>query len=78
MKNLLIAENSKLSESGVYIAYIILDAISKKERISVFELYDLLKKRMDNVNYTNVMDALSFLRMIGLIKFNAPYFSKLQ
>lgn len=76
MNSLLIAENSRLSESGVYIAYIILDAISKKGRVSIFDVYDLAKKHVNSTSYVNVMDALSFLFMLGLIRFNAPYFSK--
>ncbi len=78
MKSLLIEENPNLTESGVYIAFIILDELAKSERISIFDIYSLLRKHLDNVNYTNVMDALSFLKMLNLIRFNAPYFSKVE
>lgn len=76
MSGLLIEENARLTESGVYIAFVILEAVTKKDRVSIFDMYEIIKKKIEFVNYANVMDALLFLRMLGLIKFNAPYFSK--
>ena len=75
---LLIEENQTLQESGVYIGYVILEALQKNEKVSIFDLYDLLRKRIDNVNYSNTMDGLVFLHMIGAVKFTAPYVVKIQ
>lgn len=75
---LLIEENQNLEESGVYIGCLILEALQKHDKISIFDLYDLLRKKIDNVNYSNAMDGLVFLRMIGAIKFTAPYIVKIQ
>lgn len=75
---LLIEENQNLEESGVYIGYLILEALQKHDKISIFDLYDLLRKNIDNVNYSNAMDGLIFLQMLGAIKFSAPYVVKIQ
>jgi len=78
MKNLLLEENPKLQESGVYIAYLILHRLNAHDRLSIFDLYQFLRKKIDNVNYANTMDALTFLKMVNLIDFKAPYFTKVK
>jgi len=77
MNNLLIEENKNLEESGVYIGYLILAELEKSSKISIFDLYGLVRKKVENVNYSNTMDGLLFLRMLGLIEFKAPYITKL-
>jgi len=78
MKNLLLEENPRLQESGVYIAYLILERLGTQERLSIFDLYQFLRKKIDNVNYANTMDALTFLKMVNLIDFRAPYFVRVK
>lgn len=77
-KNLLIDESQNLEETGVYIGSIILSALQAKSKLSIFEVYDLLRKEINNVNYSNVMDGIVFLHMLGAIKFTAPYIVKIQ
>jgi hypothetical protein len=77
-KKLLIDESQNLEETGVYIGAIILKALQKKSKVSIFDVYDLLRREIDNVNYSNVMDGIVFLHMLGAIKFTAPYIVKVQ
>lgn len=77
-KKLLIDESQNLEETGVYIGSILLKVLHKKSKISIFDVYDLLRKEINNVNYSNVMDGIVFLHMIGAIKFTAPYIVKIQ
>ena len=75
---LLIQENNRLDETGVYIGALVLEQLAKKSSLSIFDLYELLRKKVDNVNYSNTMDGLVFLHMIGAIEFRAPYIIKIQ
>lgn len=77
MNSLLIEENKNLDESGVYIGYLILAELERSDKISIFDLYGLVRKKVENVNYINTMNGLLFLRMLGLIDFKAPYITRL-
>ena len=75
---LLIEETQQLNETGVYIGSVILEQLYRKNQISIFDLYEIIRKKVDNVNYSNTMDGLVFLHMIGAIDFRAPYIIKIQ
>lgn len=72
-KGLLVSYDQTLKNSSLYLGYVILESIQKTKKITIFELYDLLKKEDRNFNYTNMIYALMFLYMNDLVCFTEPY-----
>lgn len=72
-KGLLVSYDQALKNSSLYLGYLILESLKKQNKISIFDLYDLLKKEDRNFNYTNVVYALMFLYMNDLVYFSEPY-----
>ena len=78
MNHLLIEENANLTDSGVFVGFLVMKELIKKDRLSIFELYDVLKNKIHNFNYQNVMDGLVFLKESGLIDFRKPYIYRVK
>jgi len=74
MNNFLLNESLDLKSSSVYIGYVILQELQRKEKVSILDLYGVIKRRVGAVSYQNTMNSLVFLRMCGLVEFKAPYF----
>jgi hypothetical protein len=66
-------ENVDLKKSSVYIGHVILNELKRNGKISIIELHHLLKKKIGDVNYDNVMNSLVFLKICGLVIFDTPY-----
>jgi len=64
-----------IKSSYIYIGYLILRKLrSKKEnKISIFDLTAILKQDLKIVHYRQLVFALVFLNILGLIDFIAPY-----
>ncbi|OGF25104.1 hypothetical protein A2303_05780 [Candidatus Falkowbacteria bacterium RIFOXYB2_FULL_47_14] len=76
-KNLVSAEQD-LKLSSVYVGYLILRILKKKERVSIFDIYAEVKSKNNVFNYSSTMQALIFLYITGLIDFSEPYVYKLS
>lgn len=72
-KNSLISPEQDIHLSSVYIGFLVLKLLKCKDSITIFELYSVLRKEVDVVNFRMMICALSFLFMSGLIYFNKPY-----
>lgn len=74
MKNgLIVSYDQNLKNSSLYLGYLILESLNKKEKVSILDLYEIIKKENKNFNYTNMFYSLMFLYMNNLIYFNEPY-----
>ena len=78
MNDLLIEENVNLTDSGIFVGYIIMKELKDREKLSIFDLYDVLRAKVTNFNYQNVMNGLVFLNECGLIEFKKPYLHKVK
>jgi hypothetical protein len=74
----LLLPNQNPKSSSVYSGYLILNMLKKSERISIFDLYEVLKGKDRSINYTNTIYALIFLHMSGLVDFNEPYVDRIK
>ena len=72
--DLFFGENDDLYKSSVYLGMYIISKLEKNKRATIYEVFDHLRKKYSDVNYANVMNALTFLYMTDLIKFQQPYF----
>ncbi len=70
---LLMSTEQHPKQSSVFIGYIILKELSKKKRISIFELYQLIKQDTEVFNSKSLSSALIFLYINDLILFNKPF-----
>jgi hypothetical protein len=75
---ILISQEQDIRDSSVYAGYLVLKELKNEERISIFDLYDVLKGNGRQFNYSNSMYALIFLYMNGLIDFDEPYIYRLK
>jgi len=67
-------ENDDLHKSSVYLGVHVLKKLERSKKATIYEVYDTLRDKYSDVNYSNVMNALTFLFMTDLIQFNKPYF----
>lgn len=67
-------ENDDLRKSSVYLGVHVLKKLERSKKATIYEVHDMLRDKYSDVNYSNVMNALTFLFMTELIKFNKPYF----
>jgi len=68
-------ENDDLYKSSVYLGMHVMKKLERSKRgVTIYEVYDTLRDKYSDVNYSNVMNALTFLFMTDLITFNKPYF----
>ena len=72
--DLFFGENDDLYKSSVYLGMHIISKLEKNDRATIYEVFDSLRKKYSDVNYSNVMNALTFLYMTDLIRFQQPYF----
>jgi len=77
-KENLFSPDQEVKTSGVYIGYLILKLLKNKERASIFDIYNEVKKINSIFNYSSTMHALIFLYMNGLIDFSEPYIYKIN
>jgi hypothetical protein len=76
--NILISQDQDIKDSSVYAGYLVLKELKNQERISIFDLYEILKQSGRQFNYSNSMYALIFLYMNGLIDFDEPYIYRIK
>ena len=74
---LLISAEQDLRSSSIYGGFLILNALRDNERISIFDLYNILKKDNRNFTYSSTLYTLIFLFVNGLIDFDEPYIYKI-
>lgn len=67
-------ENEDLHKSSVYLGVCVLSQLEKSNQATIYEVFDVLRKKYKDVSYSNVMNALTFLYMTNLVKFKKPYF----
>jgi hypothetical protein len=74
---LLISKDEQIKTSVVYVGYLILKELrkSKEDKISIFEVSEMLKKR-NITHYRQIIFALMFLHSCGIIDFREPYIYK--
>lgn len=74
MKNdLFLSENDDLRLSSLFVGYEILKQFNRNSRMTIYDLYNNLRKRQPNLNHPNFMNSLTFLYMSGIIEFKKPY-----
>lgn len=71
--DLFISENEDLRLSSVYLGYETLLVFEKDGKQTIYDLFAALRKRQENLNHENFMNALTFLFSSGLIEFKKPY-----
>lgn len=72
--DLFLAENDDLRLSSLYLGYEILRLFNKYERITIYDLYAKMIKKHPAMSQSNLMNALTFLFVSGLVSFKKPYF----
>lgn len=72
---MLISKDENIKNSIVYIGYLILKELEKKEQVSVFNITKMLKKT-NNINYRQLTFSLLFLYSSGIINFEGIYITK--
>lgn len=73
----LISKDENIQQSAIYIGYIILLQLKKEEKISIYKMYDILKKRQIT-NTRQIMFSLVFLYENNIIDFKEPYICKVS
>ena len=70
----LISKEEEIKTSVVYVGYLVLKQLSRKEegKLSIFELVEELKKK-NITHYRQIVFALLFLHSCGIIEFTEPY-----
>lgn len=68
----LISKDENIKKSVLYIGYIILSQLKKENKISIYKMYDVLKKEEIN-NTRQIMFSLIFLYENGIIDFKELY-----
>lgn len=78
MMKTIINTDERIKSSFVYIGYIVLKEIKKQNenKITMFELINLLKKQFKVIHYRQVVFTLMFLYSLELIDFSDPYIYK--
>ena len=73
----LVSKDENIEQSSVYIGYIILTQLKSKEKISIYKMYEILKKRKIT-NTRQIMFSLLFLYENNIIDFKEPYICKVK
>lgn len=73
MSNMFLSENTNLKQSGLYLGFLILQALSKDNEITIYDLFNKTKSKSKSLNYENFMNALTLLHMSGSVSFSQPY-----
>lgn len=75
----LISKDETIKGSTVYIGFLILKELKKKEenKISIYELIERLRKKQGLVHYRQALFSLMFLYASGVISFKEPYICKI-
>ncbi len=73
----LISKDENIQQSAIYIGYIILLQLKKEEKISIYKMYNILKKRQIT-NTRQIMFSLVFLYENNIIDFKEPYICKVS
>lgn len=75
---MLISKDENIKTSAIYVGSLILKQIKKssKDKISIFEIAENLKK-YDIVSYRQIVFALMFLYSCGIIEFKEPFIYRL-
>lgn len=68
----LVSKDENIEQSCVYIGYIILTKLQTEEKISIYKVYEILKKRKIT-NTRQIMFSLMFLYENNIIDFKEPY-----
>lgn len=72
----LFEKNSYITNSSVYLGYLILKKIIKSKsdrKVSIFKVVKMVSDLNPTCNAKQVIFALMFLYVAGLIEFNSPY-----
>ena len=77
-KENLISPDQDVKLSSIYIGYLILNKFKKIDKIFILDLFDELRIKTNNFNYSSTLYALSFLYISGIIDFSEPYIYKLK
>lgn len=77
---MLITKDENIKTSPIYIGYLVLKVLNKSTegKVSIFEVVNKLKKDLSIVHYKQMVYALIFLHMSGVINFSSPYIYKLN
>lgn len=76
---LLLSKDESLKTTPVYIGFLVLKELSRKEegKLSIFEIITRLRKLQGIVHYRQIILALMFLYTTGVIEFKEPYIIKI-
>lgn len=77
-KNSIISPEQLPKQTTVYLGFVLLRELSRHEKLSIFQMYSIIRKKAKIFNYGAVISALVFLYSLGLIDFNAPYIYRLK
>lgn len=74
----LITKDGPIKSSPLYIGFLILKILKRKgdDKVSIFEVTQKLKKELSIIHYRQIVLALIFLHMAGVINFTEPYIYK--
>lgn len=72
--DLFLSENDNLKLSSVYLGYEILRIFQKQDKVTIYDLYARMAKKHPTMNQSNLMNALTFLFVSGVVVFKKPYF----
>jgi hypothetical protein len=77
---MLITKDENIKTSPVYIGYLILKNLNKNPegKITIYEAINKLKKDLGIIHYKQIVYALIFLHMSGVVNFSNPYIYKLN
>ncbi|OGD84134.1 hypothetical protein A2572_03345 [Candidatus Collierbacteria bacterium RIFOXYD1_FULL_40_9] len=75
---MLITKDENIKTSPIYIGYLILKGLNKniEGKLSIYEVINKLKSDLGIVHYKQVVYALVFLHMSGVVNFSNPYIYK--
>jgi Fe2+ or Zn2+ uptake regulation protein len=76
--DLFLAENEDLRLSSLYLGCEILKLFNKYDRITIYDLYGALQRKYPAINHANLMNALTFLYISGLLQFKKPYLEAIK
>lgn len=76
--NTIITKDEHIMNSPVYIGFLILKELSKKDdgKITIFETISKLKTELGLIHYRQLVFGLIFLYMNNIIDFSNPYIYK--
>ncbi len=69
----LLSPDETISDSSVVIGSVILEALKKKDKMPIFDIYPLVRKKSGSFNYENTISAIFFLYMNNIIDFDPPF-----